>query len=78
MRGWLTLRTDETEAERIAVLVGAQIVGFLNETETSLHTTEWAPLRSSIEAQKRRGKALWVAVFFEVEDGRYTTAVSIP
>jgi hypothetical protein len=78
MRGWLALRSDETEAERIAVLVGAQIVGFLNETETALHKTEWAPLRSNIEAQKRRGKVLWVEVFFEIEDGRYTAAVSIP
>jgi hypothetical protein len=71
MRGWLAVRRDEADVERVAVLVGTEVVGFLRETES-------APLRSRIKAQERRGKSLWVAVFFEVEDGRYVADVSIP
>jgi hypothetical protein len=77
-RGWLALRCDETDAVRIAVLVGTEVIGFLHETESFLHETESGALRSRIETQERRGESLWVDVFFEIENGRYAADVSIP
>jgi hypothetical protein len=68
--GSLALRRDEGGIERVVVLVGAYEVGDLDEGDTK-------ELRDRIEAERERGKALWVSVFLGIDANGYFAEVAL-
>lgn len=71
MCAWLDLQQDDAGLERVAVLVGSHVIGFLDEADSRA-------MRHAAQQHKNRGKAAWVDAFFTLEDGQYVVDVNLP
>ena len=71
MCAWLDLRQDDAGVERVAVLGGSHVVGFLDEADSRA-------MRHLAQEHKKRRKASWVDAFFTLEDGQYVVDVNLP
>jgi hypothetical protein len=71
MCAWLDLRQDDAGLERVAVLVGSHVIGFLNEADSRA-------TRHLAQHHEKRREAAWVDAFFTLEDGQYVVDVNLP
>ena len=70
--GWLTLgRGEDANDGRVAVLVGAELIGLLDPSDSDL-------VLKQVMKSERRHKAIWVEVWIDLVDGRYDVEVKLP
>jgi hypothetical protein len=69
-RSWLDRRVDDLGVERVAVLIGSHLIGFLPPDESKA-------LARLVRRRKRR-KVVWVDTFIEREDDEYIADVNLP
>jgi hypothetical protein len=68
---WLDWRQDHEGTERVAVLVGSHLLGFLDEADSQA-------MRDQARQHNKRGTAAWADAFFTLEDGHYVVDVNLP
>ena len=68
---WLDVRADESDVERVAVLVGAHLIGFLPLDESKA-------LEGTARDGVKKRKVAWVDTFIERAAGSFVADVNLP